>query len=252
MLELIKYELRANALTILIICATVIIANLILMIMGDSGVVPVQVISASLLLGAIIVIFIYSLKIMSKYLYEESGNLLFAHPQSGISIMTSRLVTALIQIFIVSLVSLLMFYLNVPNERPSYLFEDFELGVIAYNAIGYIWVIVYSITLIYFCMVIGKVVLKGKKIGKIGAFIIFIIISVAIVWLSTKIATIIPQNLNLSDFSVTSDNKVLNSDFMSSRGAYTINIATAIFDISTFAGLFITTSYLIDKKLNLS
>ena len=112
--------------------------------------------------------------------------------------------------------------------------------------------IVYSLTFIYFCMIIGKVALKGKKLGKIGSFIIFIILAVGIGWLSYKITTILPQNFNLSDFSMTYDNKVLNSDFMSSRGAYTINIATAIFDISTFAGLFITTSYLIDKKLNLS
>jgi len=252
MLKLIKYELRANFLTILGICTIVIIANLLLMLKKGSWLVAVPGLSAFLVLGAIIVIFISSLKIMSKYLYEDSGYLLFTLPQSGRAIITSRLITALIQISIVVLVSVLMFYLNVPDEIPSHFFKDVKVNVIVFNIISYVWGIVYFLLLIYFCMVIGKVVLRGKKIGKVGSFIIFIILAVGIGWLSYKITTILPQNFNLSDFSMTYDNKVLNSDFTISSGAYIINIAQTIFDIITFGGLFIITTYLIDKKLDLS
>ena len=72
--------------------------------------------SMCLLIGSIIVIFISSLKIMSKYLHGEEGYLLFTLPQSGMSIITSRLITALIQISIVFFVSILMFNLIIPEE----------------------------------------------------------------------------------------------------------------------------------------
>ena len=106
MFKLIKYELRSTFLTILGICISVIIANLFLMTKKDSwDMNAVTGLSVCLIIGAIIVIFISSLKIMSKYLHEDSGYLLFTLPQSGTSIITSRLITALIQISIVAFVS---------------------------------------------------------------------------------------------------------------------------------------------------
>ena len=251
MFKLIKYELRSTFLTMLGICTTVIIANLLLMTKRDSWQIAVPGLSACLIFGSIIVIFISSLKIMSKYLHEDSGYLLFTLPQSGMSIITSRLITALIQISIVTFVSVSMFYLNVPEEIPFNFFKNVNFSIIIYNIIGYIWFMFYFLTLVYFCMVIGKVALKGKKIGKIGSFIIFIIISLAIGWLSFKIVDLFPQTLNFSDFSITANHNLLNSGFSSEGGELHINIASAIFDIITFAGLFKTASYLIDKKLDL-
>ena len=106
MFKLIKYELRSTFLTILGICITVIIANLLLMTKKGSWDVAVPGLSICLIIGAIIVIFISSLKIMSKYLHGDEGYLLFTLPQSGASIITSRLITALIQISIVVFVCL--------------------------------------------------------------------------------------------------------------------------------------------------
>ena len=101
-------------------------------------------------------------------------------------------------------------------------------------------------------MVIGKVALKGKKIGKIGSFIIFIILVLVIGWISVKITTLFPQNLDLSDFSINKTVILINSDFSAPGGNFNINIAQTIFDIIIFAGLFIGSSNLIDKKLDLS
>ncbi|MBZ9608776.1 hypothetical protein G9F73_013260 [Clostridium estertheticum] len=253
MFKLIKYELRSTFLTIIGVCISGIIANLFLMTKKDTwDGNTVMGLSTCLIIGAIIVIFISSLKIMSKYLHGDSGYLLFTLPQSGVSIMASRLITALIQISIVVFVSLLMFNLTVTGKIDLSFFKDIKLGIILFFIIQYIWIIVYSLTCIYFCMVIGKVALKGKKLGKIGSFIIFIILSVAIGWLSTKITTQFPQTINLSNFSINTTNNILNSDFTVSGGAFNINIADTIFQIITFVGLFITSTYLIDKKLDLS
>ncbi|MBZ9686107.1 hypothetical protein G9F72_007145 [Clostridium estertheticum] len=252
MFKLIKYELRSTALTILGICITVIVANLLLMTKKGSWDVAVPGLSICLTIGAIIVIFIASLKIMSKYLHGDEGYLLFTLPQSGTSILTSRLITALIQISIVIFVSLLMFYLIVPEEINLSFFKALTVSQILFSIIAYIWSIVSSLTFIYFCMVIGKVAFKGKKLGKIGSFIIFMLISIAISWLSFKIVALFPQTLNLGDSSIANNFTSSNSSVQTFGGEFNINIASAIFDIITFVGFFITTTYLIDKKLDLS
>ncbi|MCB2341729.1 hypothetical protein [Clostridium estertheticum] len=251
MFKLVKYELRANFLTIIGSCIVVIIANLLLMAKKSSWGDVVIGLSGCLIIATIIVIFISSLKIMSKYLYGDSGYLLFTLPQSGKSIITSRLITALIQISIIVVVSFLMSYLTVTDKIDFSFLGDLKPGLILYSIVNYIWAIIYFLTIIYFCMVIGKIALKGKKLGKIGSFVIFIILSIVIIWLSTKITNLLPQNLNLSDFSINNVGFQLNSDFTSSTGVYNINIAGAIFDIIVFIGLFMSTSYLIDKKLDL-
>ena len=189
---------------------------------------------------------------MSKYLYEDSGYLLFTLPQSGNSIMASRLLTALIQTSIVGFVCVLMFYLTIaPNVDLRFL-NEVKLSVILSTLIQYIWSIFSSLTLIYFSMIIGKVALKGKKLGKIGSFIIFILLSSIIGFLSFKINTIFPQTFNLVDFSLIGNYKVSTLDFTASSAAANVNIASTIFDIITFAIFFISSSYLIDKKLDLS
>ncbi len=253
MFKLIKYELRATFLTILGICISVIIASLFLMTKKESwGYDVVMALSVCLIIIAMVVIIISSLKIMSKYLHEDSGYLLFTLPQSGMSIVTSRIITALIQTSIVGVVSLLMFYFTILQEVDLSFLKDIEARVILLSIIGYVWSIFSSLALIYFCMVIGKVALKGKKLGKIGSFVIFIVLSSVIGWLSFKLSTAFPQTLNLAGASIENSFKAANSSFSFSTVALNINIASTILEIIIFAALFISTSYLIDKKLDLS
>lgn len=253
MFKLIKYELRATFLTIIGTCISVILANLFLMTKNDSwGTQPVTALSVCVIIAAIIVIFISSLKIMSKYLHEDSGYLLFTLPQSGMSILCSRLITALIQISIVGFVSFLMFYFTVMQGMDLSFLKDVDFSVIPYTIIGYILSTFYSLTFIYFCMVIGKVALKNKKLGKIGSFILFIILSSLMSWLAFKIGTAFPQTLNLGGSALNNSFKSTTSSFTISDLGLNINIANSIFDIITFAGFFFSTSYLIDKKLDLS
>ncbi|GCD11490.1 hypothetical protein [Clostridium tagluense] len=250
MFKLIKYELRSNFLTILGSCISVIIASLLLMTKKGTWGVGVPGLSACLTIGALIVIFISSLKIMSRYLYGDEGYLLFTLPQSGASIIASRLITALIQICIISFVCFLMSYFTVTEKIDLSFLRNLKLSGVLFYIIQYIWGLVYFLTFIYFCMVIGKVALKGKKLGKIGSFIIFIILSIALSWLSTKITNIFPQTLNFGGSSIANNFGASNSDFSISGGR--LNIASTIFDIITFVGFFLSTTYLIDKKLDLS
>ncbi|MBU2699879.1 magnesium-transporting ATPase (P-type) [Sporomusaceae bacterium BoRhaA] len=234
MFNLIKYELRGKFLTILGICLTVIIGNLFLMTKSATGGIGIPVLSTILGIGALIVIFISSLTLLSDYLYDDQGYLLFTLPQSGVSITASRLIAAVIQISIVAIVSLLMFYLVDQGRILNVLLRDIEVQELIYSILLYIWTIVSCLTFIYFCMVVGKIAFKGKKLGKIGSFIIFFLLSIVMNGLTILISNFFPSILQLGSIRT-----------------ITFNIGSTLFDIITFAILFMATSYLLEHKVDL-
>jgi len=234
MFNLVKYELRGKLLTILGICLTVIMGNLFLMTKIGSWEIGVPILSTFLGIGALILICISTLTLMGDYLYDDQGYLLFTLPQSGVSITASRLIAAVIQISIVTIVSLLMFCLLDQGRMLKGILQDIEVHEILYSILIYLWTIVSTLTFIYFCMVVGKVALKGKKIGKIGSFIIFFLLSIGRNVLTTLISNFFPQMVQLESITT-----------------ITINIGSTIFDVITFAILFMATSYLLEHKVDL-
>lgn len=234
MLNLIKYELRGKFLSILGICLTVVMGNLFLMTKVGSWEIGVPVLSTFLGVGALVVMFLSSLTLMSDYLYNEQGYLLFTLPQSGVSIMLSRLLAAVAQISVVTIVAILMFCLVDQEKIVKVILRHVEVRELLYSALLYLWTIVSALTLIYFCLVVGKIALKGKKLGKIGSFVIFILLSVGRNGLTFIISNFFPQSVELDSIST-----------------MTINIGTTIFDIVAFAILFWATSYLLENKVEL-
>jgi hypothetical protein len=247
MLKLVKYELRSNLFTIIGICITVIVANLLLLTKRASW--SGEVVGGFSLIFAfiaIIVIFIFSLNIMSKYLHQDSGYLLFTLPRSGASIIMSRLITSLIQITLVISVSFLCAYLTFGEDIPLEFSKYFKIyGMVL---IEYVWMIISFLTFIYFCMIIGKVAFKNKKIGKIGSFVAFILFSLLLGWISTKITTLFPQTIKLTNLIGSIDMVANKEDILS---LVEINIASRILEVCTFAFFFISGAYLLDKKVDL-
>ncbi|GMA98756.1 hypothetical protein [Pelosinus sp. IPA-1] len=234
MLNLIKYEIRGKFLTILGISLTVIMGNLLLMTKIDSWQVGASVLSGVIGIGALIVMFLSSLTLMSDYLYNEQGYLLFTLPQTGLSIMVSRLVAAVMQISIVTIVSLLMFCLLDQGRMFNIIMHNSEVSELLYSLLMFLWSIVSALTFIYFCMVVGKIALRGKKVGKIGSFIIFFVFSMVRNGLTLMISNIFPQIIQLHSFTTV-----------------TVNVGMTIFDIVTFAILLMATSYLLEHKVDL-
>jgi len=238
MFNLIKYELRGKFLTMLGICLAVIMGNIFLMTQLTSGGMGVLALSTFIGAFALVVICISTLSLMSDYLYDDQGYLLFTLPQSGVSIISSRLITAVIQISIVAIVSLLMFCIIDQGRILNAILQGAEIRDILLSILMYLWTIVSALTFIYFCMVVGKITLKGKKIGKIGSFIIFFLLSGVRNWLSVINSNFFPKILNFDSLTAFST-------------SFSINIGNTIFDIVTFAILFMATSYLLEHKVDL-
>ena len=232
MLNLIKYELRGKFLSIVGICLTVIIGNLFLLTKVGSWEIGVPVLSTFLGASAVVNKYLSSLTLMSDYLYDEQGYLLFTLPQSGVSIMLSRLLAAVAQMSMVAIVAIAMFCLVDQGKVVKALLRHVEIRELLYSVVMYLWTIISLLTSIYFCLVIGKIALKGKKIGKIGSFIIFILLSVGHNGVTFIIENFFPQSVQLDSIST-----------------ITINIGTTIFDMAAFAMLFWATSYLLENKV---
>lgn len=234
MFNLIKYELRGRRLTIVGICLMVILGNIFLMTKVGSWQIGVPLLSTILGIGALILMFISSLSLLSDYLYDEQGYLLFTLPQSGISIIASRLIVAGIQMSIVTIVAVGMFCLIDQQKILNAFLGHTEVEEILYSAVVYLWSLISLLTFIYFCMVVGKIALHGKKMGKIGSFIIFIILGLGWNGLTVIVSNLFPQTVELGDFTTLG-----------------INIGTGIVDVIIFGILFMTTSYLLENKVDL-
>ena len=238
MFNLIKYELRGRLLTITGICLTIIMGNLFLMTQMGSGGIGVTVLSTILGIGGLVVIFISSLTLMSDYLYNDQGYLLFTLPQSGVSLTASRLIAAVIQISIVTIVSVIMFFLIDQGRILNSILQGTEVHEILTSVLMYLWTIVSALTFIYFCMVVGKITFKGKKIGKIGSFIIFFLFSGVRNWLS---------GINSNFFP-----KIVQFDLLTAfNTSFTMNVGNTVFEIAIFGILFMATSYLLEHKVDL-
>jgi ABC-2 type transport system permease protein len=234
MLNLIKYELRGKMLTIVGICGTLIMGNLLLLTKMDSGGVAVPGLSTVLGIGALVIVFLSSLSMMSDYLYNEQGYLLFTLPQSGVSILASRLFSAVSQISLVTLVYLVMFWVIDQDGMLQAFLRQVPVQEIVYSILLYLWTIVSVLTLIYFCMVVGKIALKGKKVGKIGSFILFFALTIGINGVTGIIENFFPQVIQI--------NSIIT---------LYLNIGSLLFDMVVFGILFMVTSYLLEHKVDL-
>jgi ABC-2 type transport system permease protein len=234
MLNLIKYELRGQFVTILGISLSVIMANLFLMKKIALIEMLAPTLSSFVGTAAMAVMFLASLKLMSNYLYDEQGYLLFTLPQSGMSIMVSRLIVAVIQISIVAIISLLMSCVVNQDKTLNGILINPNARELLYSTLMSIWQIVFPLSGIYFCMIAGKIAFKGRKIGKIGSIIIFFVLYMGRDELTYRISLVFPQVVKLNAVEIIS-----------------MNIGSTIFDIIAFAILLLATSYLLENKVDL-
>lgn len=234
MFQLVKYELRGKLFTLAAICLTVIAGNLFLMTKINSWQVGASVFSGFLGSGAVILISFFSLTLMSDYLYNEQGYLLFTLPQSGVSILISRLITAVIQITLVALVAFLMFSLLDQGRVMEVLVRQFGPDEILHSVLMHLWGIISGLTFIYFCMVAGRVALGGKTAGKIGSFVIFLLLSMTKAGVTAMLADYFPREMEFHSII-----------------ALTMNMGSIVLDVAVFVVLFMATSYLLEHKIDL-
>lgn len=277
MRKFIKYEIKGNYKFILGILAIVIIASSIIQgaILNEvnrldesSSISPFLFIIAILVIfGAFLVAFIHIVGSFKKELYEDRGYLTFTLPLTGNQILGAKLIVAFIWYIVLGLVTVLynlslatiLFkidwgeFLQLSHQLNMEGYLTLVSKIIGISIIGGIISIIFTLTMIYFSMALGKVSFRNTKIGGLW-FIIFLIAYSLVNLLIGKIANAIPLYLNLDTLRL-SNMEMRMPMVMSHDGIYgaiaNLNITILILTVLASAVAFISTSYLIEKRIDL-
>lgn len=254
MFNLIKYELQGIYKQILGVMIVMLVLSLLLYsrigTWQDASIISLAVL---ITMSALIWSFIVSIKIYSKYMYDDSGYLMFTLPKTGYSILGSRILIAVLDLWVTLGMSFLILkgILNkvitnqVIREQLKTSLRTITTSDIFFMIVMFTFTWIFTMMLIYFCITLSKIVLNRKKIGKFGSFITFIIFTIVLGNFTPWLQKTFPQSI---DFFANKGNMSLGA-YNSTIGS--INIATMLFEIALVVGFFFSVSYFIDKKLEL-
>ncbi|HZK01213.1 MAG TPA: hypothetical protein VFC79_14435 [Tissierellaceae bacterium] len=279
-----KYEIRGNykfilgIIAIIIIVSTIIQANILREVnrvyinTGDTFTFMdfLLIVAVFVAFGSLLVAFFRIIGSFKDELYEDRGYLTFTLPLTGNQILGAKLLVAVLWILILAIVMALynivlatiLFGLDwgMMIEVLEYTIGKYELG--AFMRIIPLHILLGGISLfgtlilIFFSMALGKVSIRNRKIGGLW-FIIFIIIAALSSYLTTRIGFELPLYFDIVNLRVTNMSTPWLYDFtpndmleVSSILTH-ISITSVLSELLIYVGAFISTGYLIEKKIDL-
>lgn len=274
MLKLMKYEIKGTFKYIIGIMALVLLLITGIYMYVTKGSEPSGfgvlfiVLSILVIFGAGLSTFLYIVGSFKKELYEDRGYLTFTLPLTGNQIIGAKLIVATMWFIllgtVIGLYNVLMVYItNRGNIDLStiflYLSETIRVQEYIVGAIGGIFSIVILLMIIYFSMALSRVTFRNKRIGGLW-FVIFLILSGILLYGQVVVADLFPYYINWRSFEVGTMETFFNMnptiDITSGFNVQVdpmimmTNIATTIYNIVTFVALYLGTSYIIEKKID--
>ncbi len=287
MRKFIKYEIKGNYRFILGILAIIIIASTIIqgkLLQETNRIYPdtsgafnltdfLLIVAILVMFGAFLVAFFRIIGSFRNELYEDRGYLTFTLPLTGNQILGAKLVVAVLWILVLALVMTLYNLLlatilfdldwNILKEVLEFIIGRYSLGVLlrvvpVHLLLGGISLFG-TLILIFFSMALGRVSVRNRKIGGLW-FIIFIIIAALSSYLTTRIGFELPLyfdlvNLKISSMSAPWLNQSYNihpDAVMEVTSILTyISLTRVLAEVLVYVAAFISTGYLIEKKIDL-
>lgn len=275
MFKLMKYEIKGTFKYILGIMALVLLLITGIYIYVTKGTEPSGfgvlfiILSVLVIFGAGLSTFLFIVGSFKKELYEDRGYLTFTLPLSGNQMIGAKLIVATMWFIllgtVIGLYNVLMVYItnrgNIDLSTVfSYLFETIRIQEYIVGAIGGIFSIVILLILIYFSMALSRVTFRNKRIGSLW-FVIFLVLSGILTYGQILVADLLPYYIDWKTFEVGTMETFfnmnatidMNSGFnvQVDPGFAITNIATTFYNIITFVALYLGTSYIIEKKIDL-
>lgn len=267
MFKLIKYELKSMYKSILGIVIAIgvlsMLSGIIFFVPDEKAKIIYTLINSLILLvigiATFVILFINCIKSMSKYLYGSDGYLMFTTPQSGYSIIGSRLIVSLIQIAVVLAAFLVFVYftlikgfMSIANLEGMYdiVINAFDINwqVTIIFILDFILGFVSFLLTVYFSMILGKSIIPIRKHEKLVGFITFIVINSLLNYMSYKISRLITIDIPIN--GICSANGSIGSIFINNN-VLSIGFSSTIFNIIVCIIFFFASSYLIDNKIEL-
>lgn len=222
--------------------------------------------SPFIIFGAFLTLFFYIIGSFRKELYEDRGYLTFTLPLSGNQILGSKIIVALLWFMTIGACILLYNLLLSSilfNEDLKEIFKNISTiinsGMISVS-ITVLLSSIMTLILIYFSIAISKVSIKNKKVGNLW-FIMFLIIVGLVNYFNFNMINALPYYINLTNFDIASINELsimthingnMNPGIIigNNYNAY-INMASFLFRVVVCIAAFLSTGYLIEKKVDL-
>lgn len=273
--KLMKYELKSlmkfilSVLIVLLIASTILQYNIYNIAQNpnsldqDSEMIKGLMIGLSFLVlwGSYLVSFFYIVNSYNKELTEDKGYLTFTLPVTGYEILGSKVLSALIY-FIVLVASLLLynsilgiFFLNKAGIDLSEMINgllNINIGfletrlILLFIVLGLLKTIS-TLIAVYFSMTLRKIVFGGKRMNGIW-FIIFLVVSAIIGFITLRLALKFPYFLNPYTFEISTIPQFLTqykSEFID------INITEIFMGLITTLVGFGITGYMLDEKIEI-
>lgn len=268
MLKLLKYELRSKL--VILAGSGIILAlfNILFFIDSFGGNHGFRIFKYdtganavfSMMLGfaAMIVVLVGSITRMEKDLYTETGYLIFTLPERGYSILGAKLTASFIEIVAFSILNIIFFILQIiPNidmnqndirVLSDLIKENFKL--ILFTLFMIILSLITFILMVYFSLVSVRSFFNKRKLGKAASFCVFIGLSILIGLIGSFLVKVFPQTVTLHFLNGSNIQILTRSIEINTIGEADLNIASFIFNLALPVILFISTSYLIEKRVD--
>ncbi|WP_026881772.1 hypothetical protein [Clostridium akagii] len=260
MANLIKYEIIGRYKSVAMLIIISVLANLLLLIRPfnwpDTGLFVISILIAVVVS---VVLFIWSISIFSQDIYDDKGYLTFTLPKSGYSIIASKLIVTCIFYIIIEIISVLSMYYY--GSRLGDIGKALDTSGIRINVGACILIILWSVLIgtalnfikIYFAITITRLSILKKKLGKFMAFVSYVILSIIYGIITWGLEKIFPQDFYIKLFTSVSGSigtlQSGNTDVITK--GFPVNTANFVFSIILCVVLFIATSYLVEKKIDL-
>jgi len=235
----------------------------------------VMLITMFIIMGSVIALLIYIVSSFRKELSEDRGYLTFTLPITGKEILGSKLLISLLYLTIYGVVifaynailALILFkdqialLNNYITNQTNFIISFIIEAIISVGLTLFISVTV-TLLLIYLAITLSKVTLGNRKIGGLW-FIIFLILDSLYSYISFNISKIFPYVMSLEDLKIYNINEITKqfsySDFNIVTSIVTIgdnlvsyiSVASISFSILAGIGIFILTSNLLERKIDL-
>ena len=266
--KLIKYEIKGNYKLFAGLFGITILLNLLLLTRANAWHEGAIIgIFSAISVALFVVTLIFVVQSFRNEMYEDRGYLTFTLPISGKKIVISKLVPAIIWFSIATIITYVFISIFVKvlfdqnmmdmiNEVNNY------INIKAAVLISVLFSLINLITLlllIYFSITVTRVAFKKKRLSVLLGFITFIILNIVIYYIQYQIMKLFPQTVSISlDFlqngsQINGSVMAINDKAMLSVTGtdLNINIATIIYFIAVYIGLFLGTGYLIDNNIDI-
>ena len=264
--KLLKYELKATSRVFIPLYIAILVVSIVNGLSLNLEILNIQGLATIVLMCLFISLFVITIVVtiqrFNKNLLKDEGYLMFTLPVSSKHLVLSKYLTSLIWTFLSFIVALLSFTIIfiIPTYKYfdySYFINEFNLlfsNMLNLNILGQflkiilLMIISYTIFIfnVYLALSVGQLPIFNR-FRNVSSFIGFLVINLLISY-AQNIVSLFVNDASVNIEAIDNINYAINS--VTSIVSKGLNIAIVI-NIIIILVLFVATTYILDKKLNL-